>query len=366
MTKELVLIVDDDIYMYALMKTVLDTDYEVHYAKDGAAALESIARNKPKLVLMDIEMAGMSGYEACKRIKGGEDEDPPSVIFVSAHCTPEERLAAYAVGADDFITKPLAPEELYRKVEQTMRSHQEMESLKLSAREAMTVAISAMSDTGALGTVIQLFRKLFMVSSLEELAGLLLEAANEYNLVGTAQIRHGGQKITLNTQGRSSLMESVLLDNLGAEGKRIVDYGARSAFNYGSVSLLIKNMPVEDSQQYGKLKDYLALLVEGAAERTKAIGAEAITRAVGDIQGLLANINTRYKQQQDNTLGTINDMMKELEDSLIFLGLTDRQENALMTIVSKATQRITQIHNEGLEIDQYLNQAVGELAKVRE
>lgn len=364
MSKELILIVDDDIYMYALMKTVLQESYEILYAKDGEACFESLERHQPTLILLDIEMGGISGYDVCREIKGREG-DLPSIIFVSAHSTPEDRLKAYAAGADDFVTKPLSPEELYRKVEQTMKSHQEMESLRLSAREAMGVAMTAMSDTGALGAVLQLFRKMFAVTSHDGLARLLLEMVADRGLSGTVQIRTGQERLTLNSEGRSSMMESVLLDSLGAEGKSIVDYGPRTSFNFGPVSLLIKNMPLDDNQEYGNLKDQMALLVEGAAERARGLNAALLSEKVGDIHDVLQSIDQKYKQQQAETLSTVNDMMKELENTLIFLALTDRQENALTQVVSKAMHRITDAYNAGLEIDRYLSDAMVDIAKVR-
>jgi len=360
MVNQLILIVDDDIYMYALMKTVLEGSYEIHYAKNGEACLESLGRHKPQLVLLDIEMAGINGYEVCRRIKQDDDLDPPSVIFVSAHCTPEDRLAAYAAGADDFITKPLSPEELYRKVEQTMNNRREMEELRQSAHEAMGVAMSAMSDTGALGNVIQLFRRLFTAADQDELARLLLDEASEHGLAATVQIRHAGEKYTINTEGRSSMMESVLLDNLGAEGKTIVDYGARTVFNFGAVSLLIKNMPVEEGAPDGKLKDQLALLVEAAAERIKALSVAAMQQSLADIHAELCDIEQRYRQQRVQTQVAIDSMVKDLQGALISLSLTDRQECAVMELVNAASQRITDIGN-AVELDSCLVRALVKL-----
>lgn len=360
MVNQLVLIVDDDIYMYALMKTVLEGSYEIHYAKNGEACLESIGRHKPQLVLLDIEMAGINGYEVCRRIKAADALDPPSVIFVSAHCTPEDRLAAYAAGADDFITKPLAPEELYRKVEQIMKNRQEMENLRLSAHQAMGVAMSAMSDTGALGNVILLFRRLFTVTSHEELAQLLLDEASEHGLSATVQIRHAGEKYTINSEGRSSMMESVLLDNLGSEGKTIVDYGARTVFNFGAVSLLIKNMPPDEPEPQGKFKDQLALLVETAAERVKALSVASMQASLGVIHSELSDIEQRCRTQGAQCQAVVGDMIKEMHDAMIFLSLTDRQESVIMGVINKASERIVEIAGGG-ELDACLLRALGRL-----
>ncbi|MDK2123418.1 response regulator [Parachitinimonas caeni] len=356
-----ILIVDDDVFIYQLMKAVLERDHQIAYAPDGRSCMEAIAVENPQLVLLDIEMAGMNGYEVCREIKAKLGDDSPAVIFVSAHCRPEDRLAAYDVGATDFVTKPLSPEELYRKVEQTLKMRSEVAALKQSASDAMGVAMSAMSDTSALGIVIQFFRRMFTLGDAQALAKAILDSMNEYGLSAAVQIRQASGNVTLNSDGRTSAMENVLLTHLGAEGKRIVDYSNRTAFNYGAISVLIKNMPMDDSGLYGKLKDYLALLVEGASERLKSMETEALSKIVDRTKEILTLIDRGYKQQQADTFEAFNTMMRDFEDALLMLGLKESQENMLVQIVQGGTQAALDAYKRGLEIDKHLATLLNEL-----
>ena len=90
-----VLIVDDDPIILLMLETNLKDDFEVQTAGSGEACLETVPNFAPDLVLLDIEMPGIDGYETCRRLQEGRDGQPLPVIFVSSHDTLDERLTAY-------------------------------------------------------------------------------------------------------------------------------------------------------------------------------------------------------------------------------------------------------------------------------
>jgi putative two-component system response regulator len=115
--RKVILAVDDMSMNLRTMKVILEEKYEIRLAKSGELALEILKGVKVDLILMDIEMPGMTGFEvvdALRKILGCE-EIP--VIFITSHATPDLIVAAYEHGAGDYIVKPINPDVLLNKIQ---------------------------------------------------------------------------------------------------------------------------------------------------------------------------------------------------------------------------------------------------------
>lgn len=114
-----ILAVDDDPTNREVIGEILGPDYELDFACDGLEALELAARRRPDLVVLDIMMPHLDGYETCARLKAA---DPfVKVLLVSANALPAERLRGYQVGADDYVARPFDPYEFLAKVQVFLR-----------------------------------------------------------------------------------------------------------------------------------------------------------------------------------------------------------------------------------------------------
>ncbi len=116
-----ILVVDDNARNVAILKKILGNAYRVATACDGEEALRTALRFVPDLVLLDISMPGMDGYEVCRRIRSTLALARTKIIMVSAKIMVSERLAGYEAGADDYVVKPFDDEELQAKVRVYMR-----------------------------------------------------------------------------------------------------------------------------------------------------------------------------------------------------------------------------------------------------
>lgn len=127
-----ILAVDDTPASLKLMTDILKEDgYEVRSAINGELALHAAIRNPPELVLLDIRMPDMNGYEVCKRLKAHSATHDVPVIFVSAVSETDEKVQGFEVGAVDFVTKPYQRSELLARV----RTHLELNRLRNSLEE---------------------------------------------------------------------------------------------------------------------------------------------------------------------------------------------------------------------------------------
>jgi len=107
-SKHRILIIDDEAVNLKLLGEILKDDYELAFAKTGEEALILI-KNHPDIVLMDIMMPGMDGYELIKKIKSGTDHPEVPVIFVSAMSESVDEIRGLKLGAVDYVSKPVNP-----------------------------------------------------------------------------------------------------------------------------------------------------------------------------------------------------------------------------------------------------------------
>jgi two-component system, OmpR family, KDP operon response regulator KdpE len=114
-----ILVVDDDPQIRRVMKaTLVGHNYEVIEARTGEDALETMPKESPNLILLDMNMPGMSGLDTCRAIRAGSDTP---VIILSVRNTEKDKVAALDAGADDYVTKPFGIEELLARIRAALR-----------------------------------------------------------------------------------------------------------------------------------------------------------------------------------------------------------------------------------------------------
>ncbi|WP_207234111.1 MULTISPECIES: two-component system response regulator [Shewanella] len=114
--KATVLTVDDTVTNIEVVKGVLADDYLVQAALNGPVALKIIAKHKPDLILLDVMMPDMDGYEVCRQLKANDETKDIPVIFLTAKSQEEDETKGLALGAVDYITKPISPPILKERV----------------------------------------------------------------------------------------------------------------------------------------------------------------------------------------------------------------------------------------------------------
>ena len=104
-----ILIVDDEPLNLKVLKQVLQDDYRLSFAKNGMDALELVKKEKPRLILLDVMMPGMTGFEVCKQLKDDPDTQTIPVIFVTALADEADESQGFKAGGVDYINKPISP-----------------------------------------------------------------------------------------------------------------------------------------------------------------------------------------------------------------------------------------------------------------
>lgn len=363
-----VLVIDDEEMNFDLVEHALKGEYTLAYAVDGKQGLEKVESFQPDVILLDVQMPVMNGYETCKSLRENSDHSELPVIFVSSLDSIEERMAGYEAGGDDYIVKPFQADELRRKVELSISNLAEKKNLKQNASMAMDTAMQAITSTGEIGVILNFFSRSFDSKTLEELAREIVKSMNEYQLKVSIKLNTPDGILNYDSSGIPKPLETALLDKL-ADGGRILDYDARTIINFPHVSMLFKNMPLDNPEKWGRYKDNLALFVEGADARVQAIINEQAVAAqqtflkemLNRTEKALNDISEQHHKHKTASTHIMEVLIGDIEDSFLRLGLTEEQEQALMELVTSSADKAISLYDESMEVDKQLEQIMKEL-----
>ena len=165
-----ILIVDDSRESALLLATILDNQkYQVRSIYDGASAVVAAGLDPPDLILLDINMPDMDGYEVCQRLKDQPQTHDVPVIFISALDEVVDKLQAFTAGGCDYITKPYEAGEVLARVENQLKLHRlqlklEQEVVERKEAEARVRNLNAQLEQRVLERTAQLEQRDYRAS----------------------------------------------------------------------------------------------------------------------------------------------------------------------------------------------------------
>ncbi|MCF2858699.1 response regulator [Pseudoalteromonas sp. SMS1] len=338
-----ILIVDDDDFALEYQKKTLSGHFEIETVESGELALESVNSFKPDLIIMDIQMPGINGYEATYSIRLEGHQMP--ILFLSNLCSIEERLKAYDSGGNDFIAKPAEPTELIKKINTLLSYAQQTSS------DADEIAIQALSDIASLGTIIQFYKQTQQCRTYSQLANAIFNTTRSFGLRTSLAFRINQEEIVFFDNKVRNNIDVSLLSSL-KNAKRIMEFGSnRAAFNWQYCSVLVKNMPCDTSKR-GVMKDYIAYLMDGIES--------CIIRVMTEIS--LSNTLDNYKNKNAAIKSGVVNIIDNLETELnqVFasfeLGheLSQQTEAQLLSLIERAQNKSDALMETSYEIESEL------------
>jgi two-component system KDP operon response regulator KdpE len=136
-----ILVVDDEPQIRRVLRSSLSTrGYAITEAKTGEEALESLRKERPDLILLDMNMPGMGGIETCREIRRGSDAP---IIMLTVRNAERDKVAALDAGADDYVVKPFGIEELLARIRAALRRYAPTDTLPPFVSKDLTVDFAA-------------------------------------------------------------------------------------------------------------------------------------------------------------------------------------------------------------------------------
>ncbi len=360
--KPRILSIDDNHANQALIKQGLGDNYQVVFGLNGQDGITQAIEWVPDIVLLDVNLPDMDGFEVCKKMRTQPELQEVPVLFISALTSLEDRLHGYKVGGDDYICKPINIDELHSKIDVNLTNKQKTTSLQAQLQSVSETAMTAMTTNGETGQVLNFIVDTYQCSRCEELALLTFRFLQGFGLNSCIQLRAHQGRYNYSCKGRLKPLEVELLTQ-AEYADRIVHFGNKSIFNMSHVSLLIKNMPVDNEELYGRLNDHIAIALKGINEwvntyrlkESECVSREVkVTHSLSLLRDELRDIDISFSNFGHEMRHLVDNLIVELEQDMIAVGLTEAQEERLLAIIKENRTRIEDIQDLSDEMEQRL------------
>lgn len=351
-----ILLVDDDPDVLALTSLQLEAKgWRVETADNGASALQLVTKapDKFSVIVSDIMMPEMDGYALCRRLKFDPDLPNIPILFLSSLTDLEEKIKGYGAGVDDYISKPVNVDELSMKLSALLVFAEKEKNLTNQLAETTTVAFQAMNYSSDMGEVLEFYNGSVTAKSFEEIAALLFKFSAGRGLHCTLRVISPQGIVSLSDTGSVSPVEDNVIELSRSKG-RFFDFGSRTIINYDDFSVLVKNMPLDDPERYGPLKDTLGTLCNAIEARIKFVIHEDSVRQkqeiVSTVMGVLQSIGQTFSDIQAANVAVIDQLMTDLDQEMMELGLSEQQEELLRQLVDKCHDGSDAVFDRGAEL----------------
>ena len=330
-----ILTIDDDTVVQSVVRQSLDGSYEVFTEKNGNDGIRSAIENMPDVILLDVEMPGMTGYDVCKHLKSEECTTNIPIIFLSSLSDMRSRVLGFEAGGIDFLTKPFEPSELLAKLKIITTYIDSKRELKEEVSKATNTAFAAMRGSSELGLAIQFIESSYATKSLQGLADKFLSVTSNLGLNCTLMfIGRKERSFYVPNNNSISPLEQEVISTIHDNGKRFIDFGSRTQINYPRVALLVKNMPLDDPETYGRYKDFLPTMLGSTDAKVQSLETEQAligqTQELGAsfaaVRSTLVAVGESLEKNQNDIVELLQSMLSELEERIPKMGLEDDQE----------------------------------------
>lgn len=341
-----ILAVDDEPFNLEIIEEILeDLDFELQVATSGPECLAMVEGYMPQVILLDVSMPQMNGYEVCKALKANPNTAHIIVMFVSARGTVEERMEGYSVGAEDYIVKPFGHDELKSKLKNLNQVLIEKQSLEKQVEDATSTAFNAMANSSEMGQIVNYIENIGFINDPQDLGKALIDCLQTFDLQSNVEFRHGDTIEHFALNGVCSPIVIELFDMLKNKG-RLHEFSHRILVNYEMISLLILNMPDHDPDKHGRIRDHVCFIVSVTEQQLRAI---MIKQMLESQQQKLNDVASTVHSKFHGLIGLLNEnresnekvfkqLQEDLEVRIPTMGLDEDQEVFIYKKVDETIQ----------------------------
>jgi hypothetical protein len=311
----------------------LDNDlYQVVCFDSVAMATLEIASG-PQVLVVDDRI----DIDALQDLNEQLEHTLPHMIWLKQEMDSELLDRLYALGLDDVVPLAHADRLLLKKLESVSHYYTRMAQLSIDYEFAHNTAMEAMATSSELGQVMKFVEQSYTVDECQALAGTLFATTDALGLNCVLSLQMNGEAYFFSSKGEVKPLEEQLL--LAAKNQvRFHDLGIRTVLNYPNASLLIKNMPVDDANRYGRIKDALPVLLGALDAKMASISTESLIRSQTEelgsafdvIKYSFLHLNELMSEKIKSGNQTMSSVLHDLSFKLPSMGLEEDQEEYIL------------------------------------
>lgn len=353
MTKARIVCIDDNPANLLLLEKSLRDQYEILAVSDAEAALSTLVETPPALVLLDVNMPRLNGYELCRRIRDHDAIGDIPIVFLSCMKDLDDRLAGYTAGGDGYVTKPFDLRELRSILQAQIQRRQQLDDSRRNIENLRSMSWTMMRNNSEMGELLRFSQGLAKVKDEAAFVDHLFTTLDNLGLSATLLVKLLTGEIVARNDGKPfTLMEKELLD-LARSGPRITANGNKYLFRGDSLILLIRNMPIEDEDLTGRLKDHLCILLDSAEASIAIINGEKeraqllSERTDQTADGIYREFDTLIQtaeQLHSQSSASIEGLAVALEHAFMVMDLTEEQEQQILKFIERARTEVEHQH----------------------
>ena len=370
-----ILILTSDETDHELFECMLGDDYKVMFTTDHSEAITISQREHPDIAIISCDCTEDDEHNKLDRpiitlIKEAAQIAEAAYVILFGDGSADCKINGFTDGADEYLPKPFNPIEFHSRLASITVLHERAIKAQGLAASARQTAFDAMEASSELGIVMRYADSINGITSFKELGDALISATNSIEIKCSYQFRLTDRTIT--DGNPLGALDERVMNELHERGP-ILDFGKRSIFNQSHTSILAKNMPDESSMKFGRLKDNLQIICSATENKICILNAELAlkeqkstetTQAIQRSYTQLNQISVELDNMEVEITQTMQWLKTELEEKLLFLGLSEEQETAVTDLLDDTIDRIGQSYNIGVEINNHLKETKGILNNV--
>ncbi|VAX11016.1 hypothetical protein MNBD_GAMMA26-1838 [hydrothermal vent metagenome] len=323
------LIVEDDLTSQIMLKSML-AEYRLTIVGSGEAGIEAATADQPDLIILDINLPGINGYETCTRLRSMEQTCKTPVIFLSSYTDLEDRLQAYGVGGNDYISKPFDVAELLAKMKFHSKYIEKHQQASKDLTSSHNMILELQTSAAKVQSISRFIQATLFCHDIDSLFRHFFRTAREIGVGCVLQIHSNTGVETRAIDGNIAILEQEILD-MSSTMRRIHSFGKdRAIFHWSHARLLIRKV--------GNMIDTIALFMDALEAGIKSIEGES--RLLHRVHELESQ-NSLVRDRVDDLFTLMNTDIKNAILSLGMVSVLDaNDEDSLHDLIGSFSKRI--------------------------
>jgi CheY-like chemotaxis protein len=361
MTPFKILIVDDSPQDIKLVMECLKEKYIISAATTGEKAIAIASKLQPDLILMDISMPIMNGYDTCKVIL---KERKTNIIFLSANDSTEEILRGYDAGGLDYIIKPFHPDILHSKIEFALQRTEKKQPFSGEKKQQSTDEICRL--------IVDFNRKCLRITDTQRFANMFIAQCESIHLDCCVQIHSASGTFEASSSGLVSKLEAEILTRILQKDGNFFAHEQGLFFTYENIAILVKNLSLTNANE--DIKKLLTIFIENANTMLQNLDyIHALTQPANPLpHANLLTLKDRFstifeqinlqKNYKKESVKIVDEVLANMESSFVDMGLAYNQEQALLSMLNMGIDKSIKHYEQGIRLDDDLESTLKDIA----